>query len=161
MKNCSRRDFLKTSTVAGAGFMVAAGNYKKIARASALQSVAVAGVGVGGKGGGDIQQAGIYGKVVALCDVDKNTLDSMGANFPDAKKYADFREMFAEMGDKFDALTCSTPDQYAYRRYRDGAEGEEALLHPKAVDPDDRGSPLSGEFGDRGGRLHPDGEPRE
>ena len=106
----SRRDFLKTSTVAGAGFMVAAGNFKKIARASALESVAVAGVGVGGKGGGDIQQAGKYGKVVALCDVDSNTLASQGKNFPDAKLFADFREMFAEMGDKFDAMTVGTTD---------------------------------------------------
>ena len=110
MTKFTRRDFLKTSTVAGAGFLVASGNQKKIARASALQSVAVAGVGVGGKGAGDIQQAGLFGKVVALCDVDKGTLASMGENFPDAKQYVDFRDMFAEMGDKFDALTCSTTD---------------------------------------------------
>ena len=45
----SRRDFLKVSTIAGAGFMVGAGNTVKLARASALQGVAVAGIGVGGK----------------------------------------------------------------------------------------------------------------
>ena len=108
--NRSRRDFLKTSTIAGAGFMAAAGNTRKIARASALQDVAVAGVGVGGKGGGDIQQAGQFGKVVALCDVDKNTLAGQAKNFSGAKTFVDFRDMFADMGDKFDAVTVGTTD---------------------------------------------------
>ncbi len=110
MTQTTRRDFIKTGTIAGAGFLVSAGNSYKPARASTLQSVAVAGIGVGGKGGGDIQQAGIYGKVVALCDVDKNILENQHKNFPDARVFADFREMFAEMGDKFDACTISTPD---------------------------------------------------
>ena len=77
----NRRDFLKTSAVAGAGFLVGAGNFRKQARASALQSVAVAGIGVGGKGGGDITHAGYYGKVVAICDVDKRTLEGKGNEF--------------------------------------------------------------------------------
>ena len=106
----NRRDFLKTSAVASAGFLVGAGNFRKQARASALQSVAVAGVGVGGKGGGDITHAGYYGKVVAICDVDKRTLDGKGNEFKDAKKYVDYRDMYAEMGDKFDAVTIGTPD---------------------------------------------------
>ena len=106
----NRRDFIKTSAVASAGFLVSTGNFRKKARASALQDVAVAGVGVGGKGAGDITQAGYYGKVVAICDVDRNTLEGKGKEFPDAKKYIDYRDLFAEMGDKFDALTVSTPD---------------------------------------------------
>lgn len=106
----NRRDFIKASAVAGAGFLVSSGNMRRQARASALQDVAVAGVGVGGKGGGDITQAGYYGKVVAICDVDRNTLAGKGEEFKDAKRYIDYRELFAEMGDKFDAVTISTPD---------------------------------------------------
>lgn len=106
----TRRDFIKTSAVAGAGFLVSSGNFRKQARASALQDVAVAGIGVGGKGGGDITQAGYYGKVVALCDVDYNTLESKKKEFPDAKTFVDYRELFDQMGDKFDAATISTPD---------------------------------------------------
>ena len=106
----NRRDFIKTSAVAGAGFLVASGNFRRQARASALQDVAVAGIGVGGKGGGDITQAGYYGKVVGLCDVDKNTLASKGKEFPDAKLFTDYRDLFAELGDKVDAVTVSTPD---------------------------------------------------
>ena len=109
-KKTTRRDFIKQGTIASVGFLAASGSSFKPARASALQSVAVAGVGVGGKGSGDIDQAGLYGKVVAICDVDSNILEKKHQNFKDAKTYADFREMFAEMGDKFDAVTISTPD---------------------------------------------------
>ena len=59
----SRRDFLKTSTIAGAGFLVAAGSTAKVSRASALEGLAIAGIGVGGKGSSDIDQAALYGKV--------------------------------------------------------------------------------------------------
>ncbi|MDO5581493.1 MAG: Gfo/Idh/MocA family oxidoreductase [Planctomycetia bacterium] len=110
VKRTSRRNFIKTSTVAGAGFMALAGSTARIARASALQSIAVASVGVGGKGAGDLKNASYYGKIVALCDVDSKTLNGAGNSFPDAKKFTDFREMFAAMGDKFDACTISTPD---------------------------------------------------
>ncbi|MDD3586096.1 MAG: Gfo/Idh/MocA family oxidoreductase [Thermoguttaceae bacterium] len=106
----SRRHFLKTTAVTGAGFLVCAGNAPQVARASALQSVAVAGIGVGGKGSGDIQQAGFYGKVVAVCDVDKRTLESKQKTFKDAKGFTDFRQLFADMGDKIDACTISTTD---------------------------------------------------
>ena len=106
----SRRDFIKASAVAGAGFLVASGNFRKQARASALESVAVAGVGVGGKGGGDITHAGYYGKVVALCDVDTNTLEGKHKEFKDAKTFVDYRDMYAEMMDKIDAVTVGTPD---------------------------------------------------
>ncbi|MDO4588111.1 MAG: Gfo/Idh/MocA family oxidoreductase [Planctomycetia bacterium] len=106
----SRRDFLKMSAVAGAGFLVAAGNSPKMARASALQGLAVAGIGVGGKGASDIKDASCYMNVVALCDVDKNTLAGQASNFKGAKTFVDFREMFAEMVDKFDACTISSPD---------------------------------------------------
>ena len=110
MVKTTRRDFLKTSAVAGAGFLVAAGNTQKIARASALQSVAVADFGVGGKGASDTANAAVYGKTVAICDVDKKTLAGAQETYKDAKPFVDFREAFDQMVDKFDACTISTPD---------------------------------------------------
>ncbi len=108
----SRRDFIKASTLAGAGFMVAAGSAPKVARASALEGLAVAGIGVGGKGAGDIEQAGYYAKVVALCDTDRGTLEGAAKRFASSspKLYTDYRELYAEMMDKIDAVTVSTPD---------------------------------------------------
>lgn len=110
IQRTSRRTFLKVSAVTGAGFLVASGNSVRPARASALESVAVASIGVGGKGSSDMMNAATYGRVVALCDVDKRTLEGAASNFKDAKSFPDFRDLFAEMGDKIDACTISTPD---------------------------------------------------
>ncbi|MBR0226499.1 MAG: Gfo/Idh/MocA family oxidoreductase [Thermoguttaceae bacterium] len=106
----TRRDFLKASTVAGVGFMVAAGAAPKVARASALQDLAIAGIGVGGKGASDITQAGYYGKVVAICDTDRGTLESKAKEFEGCKTYTNYKDLYAEMMDKIDAVTVSTPD---------------------------------------------------
>ncbi|MBQ2684048.1 MAG: Gfo/Idh/MocA family oxidoreductase [Thermoguttaceae bacterium] len=108
--NQSRRTFLKTATVAGAGYMVGFGNQMKRARANALEDVAVAGIGIGGKGGGDISQASKFGKVVALCDIDRGTLAGAAQQYEGAKTFEDFRDLFADMGDKFDACVISTTD---------------------------------------------------
>jgi predicted dehydrogenase len=67
-------------------------------------------VGVGGKGSGDIDQAGNVGDVVALCDCDDNPLQAKLKKFPSARTFFDFRKMFDEMDGKIDAVTISTPD---------------------------------------------------
>jgi len=71
----------------------------------------VAGVGIGGVGHGQIQQCAAAGfKVVVLCDVDDVLMARTAAKFPEARRYRDFREMFAAEGDKIDAVYCGTPD---------------------------------------------------
>jgi predicted dehydrogenase len=70
----------------------------------------VAGIGVGGKGAGevtDVTRAG--GTFVALCDVDEDRAAKTFGGFPDAKRYNDFRVML-EKEKGFDAVTVSTPD---------------------------------------------------
>ncbi len=70
----------------------------------------VAGIGVGGKGAGevtDITKAG--GTFVALCDVDEARAAKTFSSFPDAKRYKDFRVML-EKEKGIDAVTVSTPD---------------------------------------------------
>ncbi|WP_232047172.1 Gfo/Idh/MocA family protein [Sphingobacterium daejeonense] len=50
--------------------------------------------------------------VVALCDVDmgaKQTQEIIKM-FPNAPRYQDFRKMFDEMGNQFDAVIVGTPD---------------------------------------------------
>jgi len=123
-KEISRRDFIKATAVTGAGFLVAAGNFHKPARASALQGIAVACIGVGNQGARDTRNAGYFchtvgnynGHIVALCDVDQDMLNGSGEkysaarDFPDAKKFVDYRDVFEEMAGKVDACTISTPD---------------------------------------------------
>ncbi len=67
-------------------------------------------VGVGGKGDSDSTNMSRIGKVVAICDIDEDNLAKKKEEFPDAKTYTDYRKMFEEMGDSFDAVSVSTPD---------------------------------------------------
>jgi len=72
----------------------------------------IAGIGVGGMGGGDVHDVSKSNNMVALCDVDQNRGAGSFKNFPDAKKFKDFRKMFGEMEKKIDAVTVSTPDHF-------------------------------------------------
>lgn len=70
----------------------------------------VAGIGVGGKGAGDVRDIAEAGaNIVALCDVDENRARGTFREFPDAKRYTDFRKMLEERRD-IDAVIVSTPD---------------------------------------------------
>jgi predicted dehydrogenase len=75
------------------------------------ERVNVAGIGVGGMGGGDINTVSQLGtNIVALCDVD----DVRGAGsfnaFPKATRYKDFRVMLDKEANNIDAVTVGTPD---------------------------------------------------
>jgi predicted dehydrogenase len=107
----SRRDFLKQSSLASVGFWVAGGLTRAdTKKASPLERVNVACIGVGGKGDSDSSQAGVAGNVVAICDIDDTTLGAKAKEFPSAKKFNDYRKMLEEMDKQIDAVTVSTPD---------------------------------------------------
>ena len=105
----SRRNFIKTSAVLGAGYFVA---NTQTARASrmAIDKPRMACIGIGGKGESDTADAAKHGDLVAICDIDLERLDAAGKKYPQAKKFDDYRLMMALMGDKIDAVTVSTPD---------------------------------------------------
>jgi hypothetical protein len=70
----------------------------------------LAGIGVGGKGAGevaDLTRAG--GTFVALCDVDQIRAGKTFESCAEAKRYSDFRVML-EKEKGIDAVTVSTPD---------------------------------------------------
>lgn len=107
----NRRRFLQTTAAAGAGYFFTASAVS--AQRTGDQpngKIRFAGIGVGGKGSGDISQAGALGEVVALCDIDENNLNAKAKQFSSAKLYFDFRKMLDEMGKQIDAVTVSTPD---------------------------------------------------
>lgn len=108
-RRSTRRDFLKQSAAAGVGFWAAAGLTPSVSR-SANEQLNIACIGVGGKGGSDTDQAGAFGNIVALCDIDENFLNNKAKRFPKAKLYHDYRKLFDEMGKSIDAVTVSTPD---------------------------------------------------
>ena len=95
MNKKSRRNFIKNSSVLGAGFFIVPrnvlGGKGYIAPSDQLN---LAAIGSGGKGASDIRLASVKGreKVVALCDVDfSGSAKSSVKRFPKAKKYADYR----------------------------------------------------------------------
>ena len=74
----------------------------------------LAGIGVGGQGGGDLQQIARAGDdtvhVLALCDADDQRAAESVQRFPDARRYRDYRQMFSELADRIDAVLVATPD---------------------------------------------------
>ena len=111
MPPTSRRGFLETSSLLSAGYFVAAGS-RTAWSTSANEQLNVACIGVGGKGSSDSDNAALFGNVIAICDVDRNTLESKGKaeKFQAAERFTDFRELLAQHGKKIDMCTISTPD---------------------------------------------------
>lgn len=105
----TRRRFIQSTAVTGVGVWVAS-RARAAETESANEKIRFACVGVGGKGTSDSGDAGNHGDVVAICDIDEKRLDAAANKFPNAKKYADYRKMFEEMGANIDAVTVSTPD---------------------------------------------------
>src|SRR5262249_38390592 len=93
----NRRDFLRATALAGVGYWAAGPAAAQEKGRSANEQISFACIGVGGKGRGDTADAAKHGNVVALCDVDEQTLEKAAALYPKAKKYVDFRKLFDEM----------------------------------------------------------------
>ena len=81
-------------------------------RISANDKLNIAGIGVGGKGRGDIRNCSSE-NIVALCDVDDKRAAESYAAFPNAKRYRDYRRML-EKEKTVDAVVISTPDHSHY-----------------------------------------------
>jgi len=75
----------------------------------ANEKLDVAGIGVGGQGGGNIRAMGGE-NVVALCDVDQQRAGGSFQHFPNAKRFDDFRKMLDQLDSEIDAVVVSTPD---------------------------------------------------
>jgi len=105
----NRRQFVQNTAMAGAGFWFSTQSERALGK-SPNERVAVASIGVGGKGSSDTDGAAKYGQIVALCDVDDQRLQQKAKQYPNAKLFHDYRELLSEMGDTVDAVTVSTAD---------------------------------------------------
>ena len=105
----TRRQFLNRTTLAATTATLAFPYVGRVQGAN--DRINVACIGVGGKGDSDSSEAGKNGgNIVAICDVDQNSLDRKAKQFPQAKQYRDYRKLLDEMGKDIDAVTVSTPD---------------------------------------------------
>jgi predicted dehydrogenase len=107
----NRRHFIYTSSLAAGA--LAAGltpclsrpNYK-----SPNEKLDIAGVGANGRAAGDLEA--VSGEnIVALCDVDANSLAEALKKYPGARPYTDYRVML-EKEKTIDAVTVATPDHH-------------------------------------------------
>ena len=122
----SRRAFVRNVAMAAAGSYVLPRFAIGKEGVSPNRKINVAAIGCQGQAGSILwstaQQPGT--QIVGLCDVDAHKLanpcyippDAHRPNgrgpleAPDAKRYADFREMLHDLGDKVDAVLIGTPD---------------------------------------------------
>ena len=112
----SRREFLKYSTLAGAGLLAARpslGGTTLLRPTPRFRSPAeklnIACIGVGGRGRDNVREVASE-NIVALCDVDDRQAAASYEAFPKAKKYHDCRRMLDELHSTLDAVVISTPD---------------------------------------------------
>ena len=104
-RRTSRRRFLKTTAICGAGFCIAPS--LRGAEPPPNEKLDIAIVGVGGRGGANT--GGVRGEnIVALCDLNSNNLAAGAKQFPKAKTYADWRKLMDQKG--IDAVVVSTTD---------------------------------------------------
>ncbi|HWH70125.1 MAG TPA: twin-arginine translocation signal domain-containing protein, partial [Candidatus Sulfotelmatobacter sp.] len=89
----TRRDFLKRTSLAAG---TAALSFPYVGRVlGANEKINIACIGVGGKGDSDSSDAAhCGGNIVAICDVDTDTLDRKGKQFPQAQRFQDYRQLF-------------------------------------------------------------------
>src|SRR5207249_2471847 len=109
--NLTRRRFLSSSAVAGAGFMILPGSVLGLNGATPPSGkLNIAGIGIGGQGGHDLAQMESE-NIVALCDVDKNHAAHTFKKYPQAKQFTDYRKMLDEMKE-IDGVVVGTPDHH-------------------------------------------------
>lgn len=110
--NKSRRNFIRNTTLAAAGFYIVPRHVLGRGYIAPSDKLNIAGIGVGGKGESDLTGFAKSPKVniVSLCDVDDRQTKKSRENFPKASYYKDFREMLEKEKNNIDAVSISTPD---------------------------------------------------
>jgi predicted dehydrogenase len=108
----TRRSFLQTSSAvaaAGAGYWVA-GAVQAEPSKMANGKLQIACCGVSGKGKSDTFNAAKFGKIHAVCDVDRLFLAPAAKIYKTENAFTDYREMLDTLGDQLDAVVVSVPD---------------------------------------------------
>jgi predicted dehydrogenase len=114
MSDVTRRSFIKSSMAVGAGLALAGPASHAL---GANNDIRVAVVGVGGQGGGHMRYFhGCEGaRLVAICDADRNHVESRAKAFEDKegyklKTYTDVRKLLEDK--EIDAITSATPNHW-------------------------------------------------
>lgn len=114
-KDMSRRSFIKTGTTAAIGLSMMPGTVfgsskdSKKKKTVKTEKLKILGVGIGGRGAAVLRELETE-DIIGLCDVDWKYAQHVFERYPKAKRYNDYKKMFAEMLDECDAVVCATAD---------------------------------------------------
>ena len=112
-KRFSRRAFLSAAAASGAYIAARRLHFfqptaAQIVHRSAGDKLNLAAIGIGGQGNADLKE--LSGEnIIALCDVDERYAAHTFKEFPNARRYRDFRVML-EKEKSIDAVVIATPD---------------------------------------------------
>ncbi|MDH5235216.1 MAG: Gfo/Idh/MocA family oxidoreductase [Gemmatimonadota bacterium] len=108
-KDLDRRTFVGGLAAAGALAAVPRELHALADRVQPSQKLRIACIGVGGMGYNDVKGVSSE-ELVAFADVDWKSAERAFREFPNARRYKDFREMLEKERNNIDAVTVSTPD---------------------------------------------------
>lgn len=109
IRKMSRRDFMGGAAAVAAFTVVPRHVLGGNRQAPPSEKLNIAGIGVGGRGGGDLRELESE-NIVALCDADWRQARGAFKRYPDAKQYKDFRVMLDKEEKNIDAVMVATPD---------------------------------------------------
>src|SRR5437879_3553485 len=104
----NRRGFLQSVAGTTFGFHIVPRHVLGRGFTPPSEKLNIAGIGVGGQGGGVIREMATE-NIVALCDVDSNKAAATFRAFPKAEIFRDFRVLLDKQRD-IDAVMIATPD---------------------------------------------------
>ena len=108
----NRRSFVKNVSTGAAGLYIVPAHVLGGKHIPPSDTVYLAAFGVGGRGSNVINALDDTRRVkfVALCDVDDVRAADTYANFPDSKRYSDFRAVYDNHLGEIDGIMVATPD---------------------------------------------------
>ncbi|WP_018612727.1 Gfo/Idh/MocA family protein [Segetibacter koreensis] len=108
----SRRDFLKSTSIAAAGFVIVPRHVLGRGFTAPSDKLNIAGIGAGGKAEVNLPYAYKTGEVniAALCDVDDRMAVNARKSWRQAPYYKDYRELYDKEAKNIDAVIVTTPD---------------------------------------------------
>lgn len=110
MNTKTRRDFIKSTAAATAGFSILPSfAVAGLGHKAPSDKMNIVGVGVGGKGHPNLVGMNTE-NIIGLCDVDWKYSEKCFNEFPNAKRYWDWRKMFDELGNSIDGVMVATAD---------------------------------------------------
>lgn len=112
-RTLTRRAFIAaTTTTALSVCHTATANTARVVpgKISPNEKLNIAAVGIGGMGRNNIAACAATENIVALCDVDSAHAERIFNQYPGAARFEDYRKMFDDAADQFDAVICATPD---------------------------------------------------